>query len=179
MEDYLSKLRVCLDEIQEQKEVIENIADALKDARLVLTMGNGGSASNAQHFAQALTGVGICAVCLTDNQSLLTALTNDYGNEEALSLQVQSYRGKGLGDAIIGFSVSGNSQNVVAGLSSAHKFRRIALVGCAGEGELGKWADFVVKVNERDFGVVEDTHIILCHIICGMIRDAKKNNLLR
>jgi len=99
------------------------IVDSLQHGGKMITFGNGGSAAEASHFATEL--ISKCsrdhqpwsAISLSDSGSNLTAIGNDYGFDKIFSRQIQGIASSE--DCVIGFSTSGKSPNVIAGLYSA------------------------------------------------------------
>ena len=91
----------------------------------ILACGNGGSASDAQHFAAELVGrfererPELPAMSLATDTSLLTAVANDYAFEQVFAKQVRALGRKG--DVLLAISTSGNSPNVIAALEAAHE----------------------------------------------------------
>jgi D-sedoheptulose 7-phosphate isomerase len=139
-------------------------------------MGNGGSASNAAHFACDLskTAVGtggrrIRAMSLTENLPLLTAWSNDthyyFGFVEQLKNLMNA------GDVVIGISGSGNSQNVLNGIAYANSIggRTVGLIGFSG-GQLKDLAQESLIVPSNNMQRVEDLHLILVHLISSYLR---------
>jgi len=98
----------------------ELITRALLDGHKILVCGNGGSASDAQHFAAEIVGRftrerrAYPALALTTDTSILTAVANDYGYKNIFSRQVEALGESN--DVLIGISTSGNSENVIAGM---------------------------------------------------------------
>src|SRR3954464_10114128 len=90
----------------------------------VLACGNGGSASDAQHFAAEFIGrfererPGLAAIALTTDTSIITAIGNDYDFNLIFSKQVQALGQPG--DVLVAMSTSGNSGNVLAAIEAAH-----------------------------------------------------------
>lgn len=116
----------------------EVLSAALKRGNKILCCGNGGSASDAQHFSAELLGryvterPGLPAIALTTDTSTLTAVGNDYGYEQVFSRQIQA-----LGqpnDVLLAISTSGNSANVIAAITAARRqnMQIIALTGKSG-----------------------------------------------
>ena len=99
--------------------------EAFRRGNKLMLAGNGGSAADAQHIATEFVSrfsfdrPGLPAVALTTDSSLLTAIGNDYGNEELFRRQVEANGNKG--DVLIGISTSGNSRNVVNALARARE----------------------------------------------------------
>ena len=99
------------------QKVVEIIVDALNNGNKIILCGNGGSAADAQHITAEFVGKfmkvrrSLPAICLNTNVSCLTAIANDFGYEKVFLRQVQSL-GQ-CGDIFLGFSTSGNSQNII------------------------------------------------------------------
>lgn len=149
---------------------------SLKKASIFLA-GNGGSASTAQHFSIDL-GVGSNSYvqdyktyCLSDNQSQVTAIANDFSYNEIFSRQLQHYGRPG--DCVIVFSASGNSSNLISLLQTAKNMgiHTIAVLGFDG-GRIKEMADSVVhfETSLGEYGLVEDLHLSLCHMITSCAR---------
>ena len=159
-------------------ELIEKIADvstiALKADKKLLFCGNGGSASDAQHIAAELSGrfyldrEPLFAEALTVNSSYITAVANDYGYDEIFARLVKS---KGReGDLLFGISTSGNSPNVVKAFEQARKLNMItiAMTGAKG-GKLSRLSDFLINVPSIDTPRIQESHILVGHILCELI----------
>src|SRR5438105_5905650 len=103
----------------------------------ILSCGNGGSASDAQHFSAELVGrfererPELPAISLVTDTSLLTAVANDYAYEHVFARQVRALGAKG--DVLLAISTSGNSANVVAAIAAAHE-REMRVVALTGKG---------------------------------------------
>ncbi len=156
---------------------VEAIARALKDGHKVLAFGNGGSASDAQHFAAELVGRylrerrGLPALALTVDTSVLTAVGNDYGFDRVFARQVEAL---GIaGDVAIGISTSGESRNVLLAFDVARDLgiTTIALTGGDG-GAIGRKADIHVNVPDRATPRVQEVHRTLLHVICDLVERA-------
>ncbi len=160
---------------------IETIAECFLSARgrgsTIFFAGNGGSAATASHFAQDLGEVGrksktepFRTQCLNDNMPFITALSNDYGYQEAFSGQLKNLFRKC--DVLVILSASGNSPNVLAAAKLAKELggKTIGFVGFEG-GELSKICDQVihVKTNKGEYGPVEDMHLMLGHMITSYL----------
>jgi D-sedoheptulose 7-phosphate isomerase len=161
-------------------EMIENVAleciDAYRRGNKVLVCGNGGSASDAQHLVGELVGRymkerdGIPAIALTANSTVVTAIANDYDYESVFSKQVRAYGNKG--DVLIGISTSGNSKNVVKAFKEAHDIG-IKTVGFTGKtgGKMKDYSDFLLNMPSDSTPRIQEMHIMVIHIICGLIED--------
>ena len=142
----------------------------------LLVAGNGGSAAIANHLeCDATKGTLVEGVApirsrsLSANPSVLTAIANDIEFGAVFAKQIEMYARDG--DVVLLVSSSGSSPNVIAACHAA-KARRlptIALVGFSGGG-LAKLADVVVHVAVSDYGIVEDLHQSVLHLITQHLR---------
>lgn len=172
--DYVKAQKAALDSIPVDAvaQLIGTLHKALKEDRQIFVFGNGGSASNASHFATDL-GKGSSdkltrrfrVMSLNDNVSWITALGNDYNYEEVYARQLMNY-GK-PGDIALTMSVSGSSPNLVRAIEWAkqNKLHTVALVG-GKKGQLAKIADQVIVVDSTHYGRAEDGQMGICHMLC-------------
>ena len=141
----------------------------------ILIIGNGGSAADAQHLSTELMGgmsdherKPIPSISLVTDSSFLTAWANDTDFESIFSRQVQ---GLGLsGDVLVGISTSGNSENIVSAIKQA-KFKELKTIVLTGEGsgKLKNIADVTINVPSKDTQRIQERHIMIGQIICGLI----------
>ena len=159
------------------QKVAEVIVDAYKNDKKVLTAGNGGSAADAQHIAGELVSKfffdrpGLSAFALSTDTSILTAIGNDYGYEYSFARQVQANANEG--DVFIGISTSGNSKNIVKAIEEAKK-KGVVTVGLVGEKEceMDKICDYIIKVPSISTPTIQESHIMIGHIICAIVEEA-------
>lgn len=176
--DYLHRLTSTLESIS--AESIEGLSEMLyrayTDGKQVFTLGNGGSASTASHMAADLAKNTIGPnmrrfriMSLNDNVPMLTALSNDLGYENVFAEQLQNLIQPG--DVLIVLSGSGNSPNVVKAMEYARSQSAevAALLGFGG-GRAAELADISVVVDSDDYGVVEDAHLVINHILVEYFR---------
>lgn len=174
--NYIEGLNHCLEELLQQDidKIADIIFDAYKKGKRIFVMGNGGSATTAQHFVQGLRNAGVIAFSLVDNIAVITSLANDigYGSifEEQLVGQVEE------GDVVIGISASGNSPNILKAVEFARKNRvlTIGFVGFGG-GKLQKLTNRCIVLSGKDYGQVEDAHLCLAHIISCLVKEKITN----
>jgi len=164
--------------LKNQVDVIEEISkeavEAIKKGGKIVLFGNGGSAADAQHIACELVGKfrlnrkPFPAIALTTNTSILTAVANDIGFEEAFSRQVQGLVTRK--DLVIGISTSGESANVIRGILTAKEkgARTAALIGGDG-GRLARVTDISLIVPSRDTPRIQEAHITVGHIISEIV----------
>jgi len=158
------------------EEVIEAIITSLKNGNKALVAGNGGSASDAQHFVGELVGRflkerrALPAIAISTNTSILTAIGNDYSFEKIFSRQIEALGNKG--DVFIAISTSGNAKNLVDAVKTAKKLslKTVGLLGNDG-GKLGKLVDIPIIVPLSKTPRIQEIHEIIIHTICEIIEE--------
>jgi D-sedoheptulose 7-phosphate isomerase len=143
----------------------------------VLACGNGGSASDAQHFAAELVGrfererPGLAAVALTTDTSILTAIANDFGFEGVFARQVEAIGRRG--DVLVGISTSGASRDVLLAVREARErgLATIALTGDRG-GELAGLVDVAIRVPSDATSHIQEGHLAIEHALAFAVEDA-------
>lgn len=151
------------------------IVECLKNNGKVLVMGNGGSATQASHFAAEFVGrykkerKGYACIALNTDIAILTAIGNDYGFENVFSRQIEALAGKG--DVVIGLSTSGNSANVIKGIEKAKEIgcRTITLTG--NDGGKMKNSDVNINVESKNTPRIQEMHIMILHIIAEITEE--------
>ena len=178
----LDALRKALESFPRQQaqtlvEMAELMADAIEAGKVVLTCGNGGSAADAQHIAGELVGrfrrkklSGYKAFALTTNSSVVTAIANDFSYDDVFSKQIEAIGSSG--DVLLALSTSGNSPNAVEAVSMAAGLgmKTLAFTG-AGGGTLAERADLAIVVPDEDFARIQEIHMALGHILCGLVEE--------
>ncbi|MDF2441021.1 MAG: D-sedoheptulose 7-phosphate isomerase [Abditibacteriota bacterium] len=153
------------------------IIEALRNGGKILTCGNGGSAAEAQHFAEELVGRykrerrSLPAVCLVADGTLLTCILNDYGADEIFARQSDSMACPG--DVLVGFSTSGQSENVRRAIerTRARGVATVALLGRDGGATRGL-ADHEVIIESTVTARVQEAHLLVLHLLCELIDEA-------
>ncbi|MDP6395993.1 MAG: SIS domain-containing protein [Desulfobacterales bacterium] len=177
---YLTELKEVLDNFNlgQFEKIVNLVLNAYEDEKQIFTMGNGGSASTASHFACDLN-KGCCTnlekkikmICLNDNIPTLLAFANDVSYDVVFVEQLKNFLNPG--DLVIGISGSGNSENVIKAIHHAkqNNGHTIGFSGFSG-GKLARMVDvsFVAKVD--DMQKIEDIHMILVHMIMQAIYSA-------
>ena len=172
-----TKRRVALALTPSISAAAHAMVDCLKGGGKILACGNGGSASDSQHFAAELVGrfererAELAAIALTTDSSILTAVANDYSFDEIFSKQVRAL-GK-PGDILFAISTSGNSKNVVAAIDAAH-LKGMHVVGMTGRGggkmaTLMKTGDVLLNVDSPVTTRIQETHLLILHCLCDAI----------
>lgn len=150
-------------------EIVTSIAKGGK----IVTCGNGGSASDALHFAGEIVGRFVKerkawpAVVLNADVATMTAIANDYGYDDVFARQAEGHVKSG--DVFIGISTSGNSENVYRAMLKAKEIgaTTACLVGKDG-GKIGREADLSIIVPCNVTARVQECHINIIHILCEM-----------
>lgn len=155
-------------------ELADEITEAIKNGNKVVLCGNGGSASDALHFAGEIVGRfqkernAWPAVVLNADVATMTAIANDYGYDDVFARQAQGHVRSG--DIFIGISTSGNSENVLRATDVAKTkgAKTAALLGKDG-GKIGSVVDYPVIIPCNTTARVQESHIMLIHIMCEII----------
>ena len=169
---YLSELLRNLD-VEAIEKTIAVFQKARADGKIIFFVGNGGSAATCSHFAEDLAygtwtegKKSFRVLSLADNTAYITAVANDQGYENVFLRQLQNHFS--AGDVLVAISASGNSPNVIKAVEYANSNEgiTIGMVGFDG----GKLKDIChhcchVKTIKGAYGPVEDTHLVLAHII--------------
>lgn len=189
MLDHIKRIRGHFaDSIKLKQDAVDPLAPAIARAASLMTeclfsdgkilsCGNGGSASDAQHFSAELVGrfererPELPAISLSTDTSLLTAVANDYAFEQVFAKQVRALGAKG--DILLAISTSGNSPNVVAAIGAAHEreMRVVALTGKGGgrAGELLAAEDVHLCVPHGRTMRIQEVHLLIIHCLCDAI----------
>ncbi|HWP19060.1 MAG TPA: phosphoheptose isomerase [Burkholderiaceae bacterium] len=158
-------------------DAVHAITGCLTAGGKVLACGNGGSASDAQHFAAEFVGrfererPGLAAIALTTDTSILTAVGNDYDFNQVFSKQVQALGQPG--DVLVAMSTSGNSANVLAAVQAAHD-KEMTVIALTGRGggklkELLAETDVHICVPHDRTARIQEVHILALHCICDAV----------
>ena len=184
IEDYIQASVETKQKILNDKNIIETInqaanaiINAYQNGKKVLTAGNGGSAGDAQHIAGELVSKfffdrpGLSAFSLATDTSILTAIGNDYGYDKSFSRQIQANANEG--DVFIAISTSGNSKNIVNAILEAKK-KNVTTIGLVGKKtcEMDNLCDYIIKVPSESTPTIQESHIMIGHIICAIVEEA-------
>ena len=157
-------------------EVLANAArrltKTLADGGVIYICGNGGSASQAQHFAAEFVGrflmerPGLPSVALTTDTSILTAVGNDYGFEEIFARQVSALMKPG--DLLWGLSTSGRSPNVLKAFKVAREVGGQTLLMCGPKPPEGLELDMVITAPVAETPRIQELHLLYGHTLCQL-----------
>lgn len=183
IENYFENIKKEVDALDKGavQKVVDVLHEAWKNNKQVFILGNGGSASTASHFACDL-GKGTLSrvydpnvkrfrvMSLTDNVAIMTAFANDLSYDDIFSQQLHNLVQQG--DIVIAITGSGNSPNVVKAVDIANKAGAvtIAFLGFDG-GKVKGMADHVVHVKCDNYGIIEDIHSMLNHVIISNLKE--------
>ena len=150
-------------------QVSQKIFEIFENGNKVLVCGNGGSSTDAMHFAEECTGrfrgdrKALPAISLTD-PSHITCVANDFGFEEIFARSVEAY-GK-PGDLLIVISTSGDSPNILRAVEKAQEMGLsvFALLGKKG-GKINGKCDFQIIAPGKTTDRIQEIHIAVLHII--------------
>lgn len=154
-------------------ETAEVLAKTLADGGTIFICGNGGSASQAQHFAAEMVGrflikrPALPAVALTTDTSILTAVGNDYGFEEIFARQIQALMKPG--DILWGLSTSGRSPNVLKALTEARRAGGRSLLMCGDQAPEGVEVDFIIPALSQATPRIQELHLFYGHTLCQLV----------
>jgi len=177
---YTDQLIGVLNALPEDKflEINNVLLDARETGKQIFVVGNGGSAAAASHmvcdFGKNTRQPGknrMRAICLNDNIPSLMAYANDEGYDIIFSEQLLAL-GK-PGDILIAISGSGNSANILKVIETAREMQ-IKVIGLTGfqGGKMKAMTDICLVVPSDSMEMIEDVHLIINHILAGLMRGA-------
>jgi D-sedoheptulose 7-phosphate isomerase len=156
--------------------VAAKMVSALKEGNRIYFCGNGGSAADAQHLAAEFSGRfytdrdALPADALHCNTSYLTAVANDYSYDVIYARLIKGIGNRG--DVLVGLSTSGNSVNIVKAFEAAREkgITTVAFTGDSG-GKMKDLSDYLINVPSNDTPRIQESHILLGHIICQLVEE--------
>lgn len=183
-EEYFIEAEKLFSDLKSLSGVLDDVCSqliaAIRDGATIFWMGNGGSASDAQHLAAELVGrfeinrAPIASIALTTDSSILTAIGNDFGFEEIFVRQIAAL-GR-MGDVCIGITTSGRSKNVINALQEAKRMGlvTIALTGSYTE-SVSPFTDKVISVPSTRTCHIQEAHIAIGQALCGLIESSVRS----
>ena len=155
-------------------EIATLICRSFEGGGRLYTFGNGGSAADAQHLAAELIGRykrerrPLPAMALTTDPSVMTCIANDYDYDEVFARPVEALAQPG--DVVIGFTTSGQSASVVAGLAMARRRGATSVLFAAGDGgRAAGEADFALLVPASQTARIQEMHLLSLHLVSEWI----------
>ena len=176
-EDSIDVKKHCIND-RELLDTVVKFADELtrviRNGNKLVLCGNGGSASDALHFAGEIVGrfqkerSAWSAIVLNADVATMTAIANDYGYDEVFARQAEGHIR--AGDLFLGISSSGNSTNVYKAVELA-KEKGAVTAGLLGKdgGIIGKTVDYPMIVKNSITARVQESHICIIHSICELV----------
>ena len=176
LEDHAAVVRAMQPLLPKVEAVARSLCDSFATGHRLYTMGNGGSAADALHFAEEMLGRyrrdrrPLPASSFVADPTGLTCISNDYGWENVFARQAEGLVCKG--DMVVGISTSGNSENVIRAMHIARQKGAItvALTGTTG-GKLAALADHLLNVPSNATARIQEMHIFMIHMICERVDD--------
>lgn len=173
-----TKQKVLQDEelLASVEKAADVISAALRNGGRIYFCGNGGSAADAQHLAAEFSGRfytdrrALPAEALHCNTSYLTAVANDYSFDVVYSRMIEGIGNKA--DVLVGLSTSGNSPNIIKAFEAA-RAKEIITIGFTGAtgGAMKELSDLLINIPSKDTPRVQESHILLGHIICQLVEE--------
>ena len=168
----------AIQNLKDQMPVLEKATElfvsTLRAGKKVLTIGNGGSAAEALHMAEELSGrykknrVALPGLCLCADCTALTCICNDYGADYIFSRQVEAFGNEG--DLLVVFSTSGNSQNLITAVEAARAkgCKVMTLLGRDG-GKLKGQADVELIIQANASAHIQEAHQVVLHALLEQV----------
>ena len=162
--------------MQQVFELAEKCTAALRAGGKVIFCGNGGSFADAQHLSAEFTSrflfdrPGLPSLALGTNSSAMTAIGNDYGYDNVFAREIQAIATPD--DVFIAITTSGNSRNILKALEAAREanVHAVVLTGAA-SGMLDDRTE-ALNIPSTDTARIQECHILIGHIICGMVEES-------
>lgn len=162
--------------LQKVEKISKLIVNALQNDNKILFVGNGGSASDCDHLATEFVSKfykdrhAFNAISLTSNNALITALSNDFGYDNAFSRQIEAIGKKG--DVLIALSTSGNSKNIIQSINIANEME-LTTIGLTGQKEcqMDNLCNILVKIPSQETPIIQECQMTLGHLICKIVED--------
>jgi D-sedoheptulose 7-phosphate isomerase len=178
----LVKQQILEDEqlINTTAAIAELITKVLQQGNRIYFCGNGGSAADAQHLAAEFSGrfytdrKALPAEALHCNTSYLTAVANDYSYDVVYARLIDGIAKPG--DILIGLSTSGNSSNIVKAFEVCREkgIHTVGFTGLSG-GIMKGLSDYLLNVPSTDTPRIQESHIMLGHVVCQLVEESYFN----
>jgi D-sedoheptulose 7-phosphate isomerase len=164
-------IEACIASLQPASDAAaEAIISTLGRGGKVLAFGNGGSATQANHFVEELIGRfketrrPLPAISLVGDSGVITCIANDFGYGALFERQVEALTS--MGDVVLGITTSGRSENVLRGLQAAKEKGAVTIALCGAAGLQGGSADHIVAVPSDEGAHIQEVHLMLIHLWC-------------
>ena len=176
--DSIQTKQMAMDIMQQPiSQASQKMLQSLLAGHKILSCGNGGSAGDAQHFSSEMLNrfemerPGLPAIALTTDTSTITSIANDYSYSRIFSRQIEALGQQG--DILLAISTSGNSENIVAAIHTAHE-RSLSVVALTGKdgGEIAgilNEDDIELRVPSDSTARIQEVHLLSIHCLCDLI----------
>lgn len=163
-------------QLEYMEKAADKIVEAYRNGKKTIICGNGGSASDALHFAAEMVcrfeknRKAIPSIALSENVSTITAIGNDFGYDQVFSRQLEAFAQPG--DVFIAISTSGNSPNVIKALESAKELGVVTIgMTNADGGKMKSMCDLCYCAPSKTTSRAQECHILLIHIIARLVEE--------
>jgi D-sedoheptulose 7-phosphate isomerase len=180
---YISEIQQNMN-LEELDSFVDEFSKAREEGRTIFVAGNGGSAATATTMANDIgfdiikktgTDLPFKVFALTDNTSVITAISNDVGYENIFINQLKIHYKKG--DSLVVISASGNSENILIAAEwvKAQGGKVLGMLGFDG-GALRKICDTSILIPSLpgEYGPVEDMHLMVNHLLAHWFQNKLK-----
>lgn len=164
-------IAACLASLQPAADTAgEAIISSLGRGGKILAFGNGGSATQASHLVEELIGRfkdtrrPLPAISLVGDAGVVTCIANDFGYGALFERQIEGLAT--MGDAVVGITTSGKSENVLRGLKAAKDKGAVTIALCGKNGLPDFAADHVVAVPSDNGAYIQEVHLMVLHVWC-------------
>jgi D-sedoheptulose 7-phosphate isomerase len=164
----------CIASLQPASDAVsEALIACIGRGGKILAFGNGGSATQASHLVEELIGRfkdtrrALPAISLVADAGVITCIANDFGYGALFERQVQGLAVRG--DAVVGITTSGKSENVLRGFKAAQEKNATTIALCGRNGLQGAEVDHVVAVPSDVGAHIQEVHLMLLHLWCTAI----------
>lgn len=157
-------------------ELLRIIVDTINEENYIYVVGNGGSSASASHWvcdfnkgvSYKKRNLKVKFVSLTDNIPIMTAYGNDISYDDIFSEQLKNVLTED--DVVILLSVSGNSRNLLKAQDYANLVgaKTVSITGMK-QNRLKETSDLAISVPSENYGIVEDVHMYICHLLSQYI----------
>jgi D-sedoheptulose 7-phosphate isomerase len=163
-------------QVEQIKNIAEEMISCFERGNKILLMGNGGSAADAQHIAGELVGrfklerQSLPAISLSTDTSIITAWSNDYEYDTIFSRQIEALTKPK--DILFGLSTSGNSKNIIKAFEKGKELNAymVSLTGNDG-GRIKHLSDLNINVYSENTPRIQESHVLVYHILCELIEE--------
>jgi len=154
---------------------------ALDKGAKIIFYGNGGSFADAQHLSAEFTSrfmfdrPALASIALGTNSSAMSAIGNDYGYDKIFSREIESIAKSE--DILIAITTSGNSKNVLNAIDCAKNMGLETFIFTGKSGGKVSISEYTINVPSEDTARIQECHILIGHILCGIVEDNIFSNL--